>query len=446
MMTHVFHRKSAQALPKATHGEGAWLIDAGGKRYLDAGGSGAGMTALGHGDARVADAIARQAGTLAFIHGALFTTEPLEELAAELVRDAPAGLSRVFFTSGGSEANEVAVMMAKQVAFERGEHARHKIISRRNSFHGATIGLLGLSGDIARQRPFSGLIGGSIKVAPTYAYREQRAEETDEAYGQRIADELETAIKAAGPVTVLAFIAETIGGSSSGALTAPPGYFRRVREICDRYGVALLLDEVYCGLGRSGTAHACLAENVVPDYLIAAKGLAAGFAPIGAVFTSDRVHDVIAAGAGAFRGGFTHSGHTLSCAAAVAVQRIVRTEGLIENVARQGALLRTMLEERFGNHRHVGDVRGRGLLQSIELVADRTSKAPFAPQQRLAAAISREANAAGLIVNAASGTIDGLTGDHVLLAPPFIVSREDVETIVERLGDAVDRAVAAVSA
>jgi adenosylmethionine-8-amino-7-oxononanoate aminotransferase len=185
---------------------------------------------------------------------------------------------------------------------------------------------------------------------------------------------------------------------------------------------------------------------VVPDYLVAAKGLAAGFAPIGAVFTSERVHDVIAAGIGAFRGGFTHSGHMLSCAAALAVQRIVREEGLIENAARQGDLLRAMLEERFGNHRHVGEVRGRGLLQSIELVADRAGKAPFAPQQRLAAAISREANTAGLMVNAASGTIDGVTGDHVLLAPPFIVTPEEVEMIVGRLGDAIDRAVASVSA
>ena len=445
-MTHVFHRRSNSSLDKAVRGEGVWLIGADGRRYLDAGGSGAGMTALGHGDARVADAIAHQAGTLAFIHGALFTTDPLEELADELARDAPAGLDRIFFTSGGSEANEIALMMARQIAYERGEDARHKIISRRNSFHGATIGLLGLSGDIARQRPFAGLIGGSIKIAPTYAYREQLVEETDEAYGRRIADELEIAIKAAGPETVLAFIAETVGGSSSGALTAPPGYFRRVREICDRYGVALILDEVYCGLGRTGTAHACLSEEVVPDYLVVAKGLAAGFAPIGAVFASSQVHDTIAEGLGAFRGGFTHSGHTLSCAAALSVQGIVREEKLIANAARQGALLRSMLEERFGNHRHVGDIRGRGLLQSIELVADRTTKAPFAPQQRLAAAISREARAAGLIVNAAAGTIDGLTGDHVLLAPPFVVTRDEIATIIERLGNAVDRALASVSA
>jgi len=445
MMTHVFHRRSNTMLAKAVRGEGIWLIDENGRRYIDAGGGGAGMTAIGHGDPRVAEAIARQARSLAFIHGALFTTDPLEELADEMARNAPDSLGRIFFTSGGSEANEAAIMMAKQVAYETGQGARHKIISRRNAFHGATIGLLGFSGDVPRQRPFASLIGGSIKVTPTYAYREQSATESDEEYGERIADELDIAIRAAGPDTVLAFIAETIGGSSSGALTAPPGYFRRVRDICDHHGVALILDEVYCGLGRSGTAHACLAENIVPDYLVAAKGLAAGFAPIGAVMTSERVNDIIAKGSGAFRGGFTHSGHTLSCAAALAVQRIVREDDLIANVARQGALLGELLVERFGNHRHVGEVRGRGLLQSIELVADRASKAPFEPQQRLAAAIAREAAAVGLIVNAASGTIDGVRGDHVLLAPPFIVGRDDVIAIADRLGHAVDRAIASIA-
>lgn len=445
-MTNVFHRKSDRTLPMAVRGEGIWLIDDAGNRYLDGGGSGAGMTALGHGNAEIAEAIASQARLLSFIHGALFTTEPLEQLAEELARSAPAGLTRVFFASGGSEANEVALMMAKQVAHEKGEDSRHKIISRRNSFHGATIGLLGVSGDVLRQRPFAALIGDSIKIAPTYGYRDQRIDESDADYGLRVANELDTAIRAAGPETVLAFIAETIGGSSSGALTAPPGYYERVREICDAHGVALVLDEVYCGLGRSGTAHACLQENVIPDYLVVAKGLAAGYAPIGAVVTSESVHKTIANGTGAFRGGFTHSGHTLSCTAALAVQRIVRERGLIANVAQQGARLSTLLLDRFGNHRHVGEVRGRGLLQSIELVADRDSKAPFERTQGIAPAIAREAVKLGLIVNAAQGTVDGVRGDHVLLAPPFIIDSDELATMVERLGDAVDRAVTPLAA
>ncbi|MES1975641.1 MAG: aspartate aminotransferase family protein [Pseudomonadota bacterium] len=442
MPDHVFHRRLSPTPELAVSGRGIWLKGADGRDYLDAGGSGAGISAVGHGEARVAEAIARQAEKLGFIHGALFTTEPLEQLAADLVENAPPGLTRAFLTSGGSEANEAAIMMARQVAFERGQHARTRIISRRNSFHGATMGLLGLSGDVLRQRPFVGMLQDSVKVAPTYAYRDQLEAESDEAYGQRIAADLETAIKAVGPDTVLAFIAETIGGSSSGALTAPPGYYASVRDICDRYGVALIMDEVYCGLGRSGTRYAIQAEGIVPDYLVVAKGLAAGYAPIGAVLTSDHIHDTIAGGSGNFRGGFTHSGHTLSCAAALAVQRIVREEKLIANVATQGALLGKLLQERFAQHAHVGDVRGRGLLQSIELVADRTSKAPFDPQARLAAAISREASALGMLVNAASGTVDGRTGDHVLLAPPFIVTHEDIVEIVDRLGQAVDRAIA----
>lgn len=440
-MSKVFHRKSNQVLPMAVSGSGVWLSDADGRRYLDAGASGAGLTALGHGNARIAEAVGGQAAKLAFIHGALFTTEPLEELAGELVANAPAGLERVFFTSGGSEANEAAIMMAKQCASETGHPERHKIISRRNSFHGATMGLLGLSGDILRQKPFEGILRTSIKVAPTYAYREKRAEETDEQYGRRIADELETAIEAAGPETVLAFIAETVGGSSSGALTAPPGYFKRVREICDRHGVFFILDEVYCGLGRTGRAHACEAEGIVPDFLVVAKGLAAGYAPIGAVLTTSAIHDTIANGSGNFKGGFTHSGHTLSCAAALAVQRTVREDGLVANAAIQGARMRQLLEERFGNHRHVGDIRGRGLLQSIELVADRGAKTPFSPDLKLAAHIMRESMEAGLLCNAAGGTVDGVRGEHVLLAPPFIVDGAEVEQIVDRLGKAVDRAV-----
>jgi adenosylmethionine-8-amino-7-oxononanoate aminotransferase len=322
-----------------------------------------------------------------------------------------------------------------------GQPGRNRIVSRRKSFHGGTTTTLGIADHAPRKALLKGILAEAIHISPTYEYRDRLVEETPEQYGLRIANELEEAILAAEPDTILAFIAETLGGGGYGALVPPPGYFKRIREICDKYGILLILDEVYCGLGRTGHLHACEAEGIVPDLLVVAKGLAAGFAPIGSVLVSSKVHDMIISGTGGFGGGYTHSGHTQSCAAALAVQQIVREEGLVENAARQGELLTRLLYERFGNHRHVGDIRGRGMMQAIELVADRTDKSTFDPTLKLAPRIARAALDRGLICWAGSGTVDGTRGEHVMIAPPFIVTAEDVGQIVERLGDAVDAAL-----
>ncbi|MDB5576283.1 MAG: aspartate aminotransferase family protein [Bradyrhizobium sp.] len=439
-MSKVFHRTSALSLPVAVSGEGIWISDREGRRYLDASSGGVGLTCLGYSHPRVVEAVVRQASTLPFIHPVLFTTDPLEQLADELVSHAPPGIVRAFFTSGGSEAVEAALMIAKQCAVSRGQPGRNKIISRRKSFHGGTIATLGIADHGVRKKALEGILPDAIRIAAPYAYREMDPSESPEAYGLRIAEELETAIRAAGAETVLAFIAETVCGGGYGALTPPPGYYKRVREICDRHGILLILDEVYCGLGRTGTLHACEQDGIVPDLLVVAKGLAAGFAPIGSVLAAATVFDSM----GSFGGGFTHSGHTLSCAAALAVQQTVREEGLVENSAKQGALLRTLLEERFGNHRHVGDIRGRGLMQAVELVADRGTKDTFDPALKLGPRIAQEARDRGLICWVGSGTADGNRGEHIMLSPPFIVTPSDVAEIVGRLGEAVDAALCAV--
>ena len=443
-MSHVFHRRPGEALPTAVRGEGVHVIDSDGKRYLDASG-GAAVSCLGHNHPAVIEAIKEQLDRIAYAHTAFFTNEPMERLADVLIGDAPDGIERVYFVSGGSEAIEAALKLARQYVLERGEGARRHFIARRQSFHGNTLGALAVGGNALRRRPFEPLLIEVRHISPCYAYRDRRDDESEGVYGRRVADELEAAILELGPESVIGFVAEPVVGATAGALPPVPGYFARIREICDRYGVLLILDEVMCGMGRTGTLFACEQDGVRPDLLVAAKGLGAGYQPIGAVFVSGEIYDTIVGGSGFFQHGHTYMGHAASCAAALAVQRVIREDGLLDNVRRRGDALMRRLEERFGNHAHVGDVRGRGLFVGVELVADRASKAPFDPKARLHARIKSHAMAGGLICYPMGGAIDGARGDHVLLAPPFIVTDDDVAAIVERLGDAIDAAVAEVA-
>lgn len=443
-MTKVFHRRPQKRMATAVSGAGVRLIDRDGKRYLDASAGGAGMLSLGYSHPRVVEALNAQSAQLAFIHGAIFTTEPLEALAEELVAQAPEGLDRMFFVSGGTEGIESALMMARQYAVEIGQTGRHRIIARKNSYHGSSLASFSVGDAHGRKAPFAPMLSETAKISASYPYRHQRSDETEEQYGLRIADELEAAILEAGPETVLAFIVETVGGTSSGALPVMPGYFERVRAICDRYGVLLILDEVFAGMGRVGSLYACSSFGVVPDFLVVAKGLAAGFVPMGAVLTSNAIHDAISEGTGYFQAGFTNSGHTLACAAGLAVQRVFREDGILDNVNRQGERLRAGLEERFGNHPHVGDIRGHGLARAIELVVDRASKSPFDASAGLAGRVAAESTARGFICLPAGGTIDGRSGEHVMLAPPLIISDADVDEMVDKLGAAVDAATRSI--
>jgi len=438
--SHILHRQLRGGYPLAVSAQGCFITDAAGKRYLDASG-GAAVSCLGHGHPDVLEAMHAQIERIAYAHTSFFSTEVAERLADTLIADAPSGMSHVYLVSGGSEAMEAALKLARQYFVEIGQPQRAKFIARRNSYHGNTLGALAVGGNAWRRRQFAPLLIDVEHVSPTYAYRDQREGESPEQYGERLARELEQTIARVGGGNVIAFVAETVGGATSGCLTPPPGYFKRVREICDRHGILLILDEVMCGMGRTGTLHACEQEGIAPDLMAIAKGLGGGYQPVGAVLVGGRVIDAIAQGSGFFQHGHTYIGHPVACAAALAVQKVLKRDRLVERCARQGEKLRDRLDDAFGEHEHVGDIRGRGLFWAIELVRDRASKEPFDPKLKLAARIKQEAMALGLMCYPMGGTIDGARGDHVLLAPPFIVTDEELDLLTERLVEAVDIAV-----
>jgi hypothetical protein len=385
-----------------------------------------------------------QLDRLAYAHTGFFTSDAAEALGEELIAHAPADMSHVYLVSGGSEAVEAALKMARQYFVERGEPERRHFIARRQSYHGNTLGALAVGGNAWRREQFAPILTQSHYIDPCYEYRFRQPQESMEEYGRRAADELEAKILELGAETVIAFVAEPVVGATLGAVPAAPGYFRRVREICDRYGVLLILDEVMCGMGRTGSLHACEQEGIVPDLMTVAKGLGGGYAPIGATFVGKHVYETFARGSGLFQHGHTYIGHPLACAAALAVQQVIRREHLLDNVRALGTQLGDALRARFSTHPHVGDIRGRGLFWGVELVAERDTKRSFATSQRVHARIKFEAMARGLMVYPMGGTIDGRSGDHVLLAPPFISSGEVIDAIVERLGDAVDAALEVV--
>jgi adenosylmethionine-8-amino-7-oxononanoate aminotransferase len=438
-MTRILHRQTGHSYPIAAEARGVIIRDSAGREYVDAS-SGAAVSCLGHLHPDVLAAMREQLDRLAYAHTSFFTTEAAEELADELVAGAPEGIGHVFFVSGGSEAIEAALKLARQYFVELGESKRRYVIARRQSYHGITLGALAVGGRERQRKAFAPLLFETHHVSPVFEYRERRADETSQAYGERLAEELDDKIEELGGENVMAFVAETVVGATLGAVPAVPGYFQRIREVCDRHGVLLILDEVMCGMGRTGTLHACEQEGITPDLIAIAKGLGGGYAPIGALLMQERIFDAVADGSGAFQHSHTYMGHPLACAAALAVQRVIHRDGLLANVRTQGGQLARRLKERFGNHPFVGDVRGRGLFQAVELVADRDSKAPFEPEHKLHARVKAEAMARGLMVYPMGGTVDGVRGDHVLLAPPFIVDAPIVDTIVERLGDAIDAA------
>ncbi len=435
----VMHRSMLSDYPVATDGDGVFITDSSGKTYLDACG-GAAVSCLGHSDTAVREAIREQLDHLAYAHTGFFTTRVMEELADDLVEHAPDGFSHVYFVSGGSEAVESALKLARQYFTEIGQSNRQVVISRRQSYHGNTLGALAAGGNFWRREPFDPMLVTGYHISPCYAYRNQREDETPEAYGLRVANELESAIQLIGPNKVMAFIAEPVVGATAGAVEAVPGYFRRIREICDHYGVLLILDEIMCGMGRTGTLHACEQEGISGDLQTVAKGITAGYMPMGAVFIKRGIAEVIEKGSGAFQHGHTFIGHALACAAALATQKQVRERNLLENVRLQGAYLKEQLHQRLDHSPFVGDIRGKGLFIGIELVADKLTKEPFAPELKLSQNIKRLAMEQGLMCYPMGGTIDGRSGDHILLAPPFIVEQAHIDRIVDVLGNVIETA------
>ena len=441
-MSRIIHRNLRQEPPLAVRGEGIHLYDAEGRAIID-GSGGAAVACLGHGHPRINAAIAEQLSKVAYVHTVLFTNQAAEELAESLVGHEPGGLSHAYFCSSGSEGNEAAIKLARQYFIEIGQPQRTRFIARRQGYHGNTLGSLSAGGNMMRRAPYAPILSEAFSlVSPCFAYRWQNSDETDAQYVQRLADELEAEFQRLGPGNVAAFMAEPVVGATTGCVTAVPGYFKAMGDICDRHGALLLLDEVMCGMGRTGTMHAWEQEGITPDIEVIGKGLGGGYQPIAGILISKRIIDAFRAGTGAFMHGHTYQAHPVACAAALAVQKVIADDNLVDNVNAMGERLMSGLTERLGNHHHIGDIRGRGLFQAIELVADRANKTPFDPALKLNERVKDTAFANGLAIYPMGGTVDGKYGDHICIAPPYIATPYDIDAIVERLGDAVDDAIA----
>lgn len=443
-MGHIMHRLLNTPYPVAVAGDGPYLIDSTGRRFIDAA-SGAGVSCLGHSAQSVSDAIAAQTKKLAYVYNAYFTTEPLERFGDTLAAMLPKGLDWVFPGSGGSESMDGALKLALQYHNERGQPQRRRFISRKQSYHGCAVGGLAISGNHLRRMLFESFLPETHFVSPSYPYRGMEEGETEVAYETRLARELDDEIERLGPDTVAAFVAETVVGATAGALAPTSNYFKAIAQVCKKHGVLLILDEILAGCGRTGTYLACEQDGVTPDIAVIAKGLGAGYQPISAILVSDHVVQTIAQGRGFFFHGHTYNGHATAAAAATAVIETLKTDKLMENVALMGAKLKTALSERLSQHPHVGEVRGRGLLLGVELVADRARKTTFPAEAMLWNTLQKAAFARGLICYPGFGTADGVNGDHILLAPPFIINEGHVDEIVDKLVPSIDEAIAAVA-
>ena len=434
----VFPRHCKQDLPTIERGEGIYLYDTNGKAYLD-GSGGAAVSCLGHSDAHVSDAIRRQLGSVAFAHSGFFTSQASEELAQRLAELAPGDLTRTYFVSGGSEAMEAALKLARQYFLEIGQPQRRHIIARRQSYHGNTLGALSTGGNMWRREPFEPLLVETTHISPCYPYRDRPDTEPEPAYLARLLGEADETIKRLGPETVMAIVAEPVVGATMGAVPAVDGYFKGLRELCDQNGILLILDEVMCGMGRTGTLFACAQDDVVPDICAMAKGLGAGYQPIGAMMTTSKIYDAIASGSGFFQHGHTYQAHPTACAAALAVVERLIDDKVADSVNAKGKTLHKLLSDQFGQHPHVGDIRGRGLFMGLEFVEDRATKKPFDPEKKVHARLKQSALDEGLICYPMGGTIDGKTGDHVLLAPPFITTDQQFGELVDKLARALSK-------
>lgn len=435
-MTHVFHRHCHSKLPVISKGIGAYLYDEQGNQYLD-GCGGAAVSNLGHNNQTIKQAMLQQLDTIPYAHTGFFTSSACEELATTLCSLAPDNLNHVYFVSGGSEAVETALKLSRQYFLEIGQPNKNQFIARRQSYHGNTLGALSVGGNAWRREPFKPLLSTSHHIAPCYAYRDQSNTESEEAYSIRVANELEQKILEIGQENVMAFVAEPVVGATLGAVPATKGYFKRIRQICDQYNVLLILDEVMCGIGRTGTFYAFEQEEIIPDIVTIAKGLAGGYQPIGAVLSSRAIYDAISLGSGFFQHGHTFMGHPMACSAALATVQTIVQENLLGQVTRQGERLKKQLESTLSSLPYIGDIRGRGLFIGIELVSDKQSKAPLSRDTPAHKQIKSLAMSYGLLCYPMAGTIDGKQGHHILLAPPFIISDEQIDELVSKLQHAI---------
>lgn len=431
-MTHVFYRNPHANYPTAVRGDGIYIYDDHGKAYLDASG-GAAVSCLGHSHPAVRAAIKSQVDQIAYAHTGFFTSSVMEELADKLISHAPGDMDKVYFVSGGSEAVEAALKLSRQYFTELGQEQRRFFIARKQSYHGNTLGALAAGGNEWRRKQFKPLLIDIKHISPCYEYRLREPAESELDFSSRMADELESMILQLGAENIIGFLCEPVVGATLGAVPATEGYLKRVREICDHYGILLILDEVMCGMGRTGYFFAHEEDGVQADIVTIAKGLGAGYQPIGATLVSKTVFNAIYNGSGYFQHGHTYMGHATACAASLAVVNALESEKLLENVLSLGDYLNTKLEDAFSDHPYVGDIRGRGLFRGIEFVRDKQQKLSFDPGLKINAKFKQAAMQRGLICYPMGGTIDGVNGDHTLLAPPFIISESQIDDLVDKL-------------
>lgn len=428
--THLMHRSLKVEPAMVESANGLELHLSNGRTVLDACG-GAAVAIIGHCNEEVNKAMVRQASKVSYVHTQSYTTPAAEDLANFMLEGSPHGLEKAFFVCSGSEAVESALKMARQYFFEKGETERVHFVSRKQSYHGNTMGSLSVSSNLARKVPYQGFGYQHVShVSPAYAYRYQKDEETESQFTERLLKELEDEFLAIGPSKVIAFLAETVGGATAGCVPPPKGYLRGARALCDKYGILLILDEIMCGTGRCGTYFAFEQEEVVPDLVTVAKGLGGGYCSIAAVLAHKRVVDVLRQGTSSFNHGHTYQAHPISCATALAVQKILRRDNLVARCAAMGKLLEEKLRAELGDCPSVGDIRGRGLFWAVEFVKDKKTKETFDPSITFGIRVQQAAFEAGVAIYPGWTTVDGTKGDHILLAPPFIVTEEELDIIV----------------
>jgi adenosylmethionine-8-amino-7-oxononanoate aminotransferase len=435
--TALFPRHFRKAFPIAVRGEGSWIFSADGRKFLDAAGQAA-VVNIGHGVPEIGRAMAGQSLQLAFAHTSQFHSEPAEKLAARLLELAPPNFrngGRVYFTSGGSEATETAIKLVRQYHLERGQLARYRVLSRRQSYHGSTLGAMTVSGNVARRAPYQPLLAEWGHIAPCFCYHCP----FDKFFPQcqvACADDLDSFLTANDAGSIAAFIFEPVVGATLGAAVPPEGYVACIADVCRKRGILLIADEVMTGMGRSGKPFAVQHWDVEPDIILTGKGIASGYAPLGAVLVASSVVDTFENGSGAFKHGFTYQAHPVATAAGNAVLDYIEANNLFERVAPAALALRTALAP-LESHRHVGEIRGLGLLLGIEFVRDKSTRAPFDPSQAVAEKVRSAAMDEGVLTYPTQGCIDGTRGDHILLAPPFIIKPEESALVARALASAL---------
>lgn len=435
---HLFHRSLAVSPSMVESASGINLHLSNGQSVIDACG-GAAVAIIGHGSEEVQQAIIKQAQRVSYVHTQAYSTPVAEELADFILEGTPYGLEKALFVGSGSEAVESAMKLARQYHFERNEPERIHFVSRKQCYHGNTMASMSISSNLARKVPYRGFSYPHVShVSPPYAYRYKLDGETDAQFTARLLQELEDEFLRVGPEKVIAFIAETVIGATSGCVTPPLGYLAGVREVCDKYGILLILDEIMCGTGRTGTFFAFEQENVVPDIVTVAKGLGGGYAAIAAMYVHGKVVDALRHGSKALNHGHTYQAHPISCAAALAVQKIVRRDRLVDRCNEMGHTMEKLLRSELGGCESVGDIRGRGLFWGVEFVKDRKTKEVFDPKVMFGAKVQQAAFESGVAVYPGTGTVDGVRGDHVLLAPPYTVTEDELRTICKVLREAVE--------